>query len=70
MREWGNTIAMDLIRWILLFFDSLAMRQPVAANPEMEVDKPLTMAIVAPALARSFGRMSRGPTPVNRRTDL
>ena len=70
MREWGNTIAMDLIRWIFLFFDSLAMRQRVTANPGMKLDKPLTMALVAPALARSGGRMSRGPTSVNRRSDL
>ena len=70
MREWGSTIAMDLIRWVCLLFDSLIMRQPVTANPETDMDKPLTLAIVTLALNRFEGRWSRGPTAVNRRSDL
>ena len=70
MREWRSTIAMDLIRWVCLLFDSLVMRQPVTANPEAYMDKPLTPAIGTPALDWSDGRWSRGPTAVNRRSDL
>jgi hypothetical protein len=70
MREWGSKIAMDLMRWVCLFFDSQVMRQPVTANPEMHMDKPLTLAIVTLALDRFDGWWSRGPTAVNRRSDL
>ncbi|MGH7783663.1 MAG: hypothetical protein ACREO5_07480, partial [Candidatus Binatia bacterium] len=68
--EWGSTIAMDLIRWVFLFFDSLVIWQPVAANPEISMDIPLTLAIMRPAVDRSDGRWSWGPTAVNRRSDL
>ena len=70
MREWGSTIGMDLIRWVFLFFDSLVIRQPATANPEMHMDKPLTLATLVPASPRLSRRWSRGPTAVNRRSDL
>ena len=62
--------AMDLIRWIILFFDSLRVRQPITENPKLGMDLRLVLARVAPVQTRSGGRMSRGPTSVNRRSDL
>jgi hypothetical protein len=70
MREWGKTIAIDLIRWILLFFNAYRMRQHVWENPRMNGDVPLATAALAPVRARSGGRLSRGPTALHRRSDL
>jgi hypothetical protein len=49
MREWGKTITMDLIRWVLLLFDSLTMRQPRTENPDIRLGKPLALAMAMPA---------------------
>lgn len=70
MREWGSTIAMDLIRWVFMFFDLQVMWQPVTARPEIRREKPLMRAIGVPALERPNRRWSRGPTAANRRSDL
>jgi hypothetical protein len=70
MREWGKTITMDLIRWVLLLFDSLIMRQPRTENPDIRLDEPLAMAMGVPAQIRYGGQSCRGPTSLNRRSDL
>jgi len=41
-------VAMNLIRWILLFFDALRLRQPVSKSPRMRMDIPLTLTRVVP----------------------
>lgn len=70
MREWGKTITMDLIRWVLLLFDSFTMRQPRTENPDIRLAKQLAMAMGVPARSRRGGRSCRGPTSLNRRSDL
>lgn len=68
--EWGKTIAVDLIRWIFLFYDSLKMRQPRTESPKILLDIPLTVAMLVPAGARERWRLSRGPTSLNRRSNF
>ena len=68
MREWGKTITMDLIRWVLLLFDSLTTRQSLTENPDIR--KPMFMAMGVPGRTRSGGQSCRGPTALNRRSDL
>jgi hypothetical protein len=70
MREWGKTIAMDLIRWVLLIFDLLKLQQFVAGNPSVGLDIPSLTAILVPVPARIGGRLSRGPTALHHRSDL
>ena len=70
MMEWGKTIAVDLIRWIFLFYDSPKMRQPRTESPKILLDIPLTVAILVPARARERRRLSRGPTSLNRRSNF
>jgi len=70
MKEWEKTIAVDLIRWIFLFYDSLAMWQPRTESPKNRLDIPLTTAMLVPARALIRGRLSWGPTSLNRRSDL
>jgi hypothetical protein len=70
MREWGKTITMDLIRWVLLLFDSLTMRQPCTENPDIRLGKPLAMAKGIPVRTNRGGQSCRGPTSLNRRSDL
>lgn len=70
MREWGKKITMDLIRWVLLLFDSLTMRQPRTENPDIRLGKPLALAMAMPARIRFGGQSCRGPTSLNRRSDL
>jgi hypothetical protein len=69
MRAWRKTFAMDLIRWILLVFDSQRTRQPVTENPRIRMDIPLAMTGVVPLRIRRGGRLPRGPTSRNRRSD-
>lgn len=69
MRDWGKTIAMDLIRWVLLFFDACKV-QPVTENPTPIVGKPLAMARSVRVRARGETRLSRGPTALHHRSDL
>ena len=70
MRDWGKTIAMDLIRGIIVFFGSQGMRQPVTENPRVPADLPLTRANLVRAHARAGTRLSRGPTALHQRSDL
>lgn len=70
MREWGNTIAMDLIRWMISLVDSLTMGPLDAGNPALRLVEPLATATAVLKLARYGGRSSRGPTRLNRCSDL
>ena len=70
MGKWRNAIAMDLIRWFRLFFDSLWLQRLVTENPKTLVDVPLAMTSLALVQSRSGTRSSRGPTSLNRRLDL
>lgn len=70
MREWGKTIAMDLMRWVSLFFDLRNVQQFIAGNPPAGLDIPSLTAILVPVPARIGGRLSRGPTPLHHRSDL
>ena len=70
MRELGKALAMDLIRWIWLFLHSFGIRRPVTEKTEIGMDTPLTRIYLVPARACNGGRMSRGPTAPNRRSNL
>ena len=70
MGKWRNAIAMDLIRWFRLFFDSLWLLRPITENPKFLMDIPLTMPRLALVQSRGGTRLSRGPTSLNRRLDL
>ena len=69
MRDWGKDIAMDLIRWILLFFGAHRM-QPFTENPTLLLDEPLATAKLVRVRARAGTRLSRGPTALHHRSDL
>ncbi len=70
MREWGKTIAMDLIRSILLFFGSFKMQQPITENPRVALGLPTATASLVLVRARAGARMSRDPTALHQRSDL
>ena len=70
MRDWGKTIGIDLIRWILLLFGSHGMQQPITENPRLTVDLPLATANLVRVHARAGTRLSRGPTALHQRSDL
>lgn len=61
---------MDLIRWILLFFDSLRMRRPTRVCRNIGIEIPMATATLVPVRAQSGRRLPRGPNLVNRRSDL
>lgn len=68
MKGWGKNTAMDLIRFMLLFFSLVKLRQLVTENPSVRLDTPLLAAILVPDPARIGGRLSRGPTPLRYRS--
>ena len=70
MRERRKAIAMDLIRWIFLFFDSLRVRRPVTENPRIRRDTRLATTQVVGISGHCEGRWLRGPTSPPRRSDL
>jgi hypothetical protein len=70
MGKWRNAIAMDLIRWFRLFFDSLWLLRSVTENPKILMDIPLTMTRFALVQNRNGTRLRRGPASLNRRLDL
>ena len=70
MRERRKAIAMDLIRWIFLFFDSLRIRQPVTENPRVQMDAGLAAVQIVRVTGHRTRRWSRGPTSLLRRSDL
>ena len=70
MGKWRNAIAMDLIRWFRLFFDSMWLLRPVTENPKTLMDISLAMPRFALVQSRCGTRLSRGPTSLNRRLDL
>jgi hypothetical protein len=69
MRDWGKTIAIDLIRWILLLFGSHEMRQLITENPKLTVGLPSATANYVRVYSRSGTRLSRGPTGLHPRSD-
>jgi hypothetical protein len=71
MRVLGEaTLLMDLIWCFVVFMTGMRVRQPLqkGLNNVMEISP--GMRTVAPVLDFCWERLSRGPTPCNRRSDL
>jgi len=60
----------DLIGWVLLFFEAARVWQPLPDNLETVVEIPGNRVNGTPVLLLRAGRLSRGPTFLNRRSDL
>ncbi len=70
MRIWGERIINGLIGWVLAFFEHTKLWQPLPENMETLVDIPRRRGNGAPVLLLGAGRLSQGPTFLNRRSDL
>jgi len=70
MRQWVETLAINLIGWIVLLFDALRIRQRISRYPEFAMAIPLEVKTVAPRPVWSGQRTTRGPTSPHRRSDF
>jgi hypothetical protein len=59
-----------LIGWVLAFFEPTRVWQPLPENLEAIVEIPRSSASGTSVLPLRAGRFSRGPTFLNRRSDL
>lgn len=70
MRIWGEKIIKGLLGWVLTFFEHTRVWQPLPENLETVVAIPRNRVNGTPVLFLGAGRLSRGPTFLNRRSDL
>ena len=70
MRILGERMINDLIGWVLAFFEPARLRQPLPDNLETVVEIPGNRVNDTPVVLLHGGRLSRGPTFLNRRSDL
>jgi hypothetical protein len=63
------TLIMDLIWCFLVFMIGIRVWRPLREGLNNFVEVPLGMRTVAPVLEFCWERLSRGPTPCNRRSD-
>lgn len=70
MRIRGERMIKGLIGWVLAFLEPTRVWQPLLENLETVVEIPRNRVNGTPVLLLSAGRLSRGPTFLNRRSDL